>query len=733
MKKQYPTTFVYTFILIIFASLSAVAQGPGSLFVDAGPDQTATCGNPCVDITATFLETFDTSGQNYTVDPIAYTPPFPFDGLANSINIATDDVWSPVDTLPFEFCFFGSLENEFQVGSNGVIRFDVDGTDTSNGWAFTEDLPNNANPTLGEANVFTPVHDIHPGINPGNEIGYEVLGTYPNRVLVVSYFDVAMFSGACNSLLATHMAVFYEFSNVIEIYIQDKPACPGWNSGNAAVGIQNDAGTTAYVPPGRNTSDSPWTTNNEAWSFSPVGPPTYVFEWLDDTGTVIGTTPTLNVCTTQPVETFTARVTYTNTCNGDVVVLEDTVDVFQNAPFSIDLGPDITTCDTSDIVLDANPTQAGLSYEWFYNAVSQGPPTIDDDTFTVTFPNSGTYSVEVFDPNDPTCVITDIIEVTYLDQPVIAAPAEDLFQCDDGVNTGVFDLTVNNPVVLGGQNPGNFTITYHNSQMDADTGANPIMPDNAYPIATPPVETIYVRIEDSATGTCFATDEFIIEFGPVTAGPMTDLNDVCDQDSNGFVTLDLVALKNAEALNGQNPADYTVSYHPTQLDADNNTNPHPNPYDVLASPETIFVRVESNNSPPGTCFATDSFVVEFFVAPAVNQPTVYEICDELPNDGFAEFDLTTKDAEITGGNPDAVVTYHETFNDAQNGVAPITPANMYTNMVQGFDTVWARAENINSPDCFNIVSLDLQVNDSPAITDPITDLVVCDNDEDGVE
>ena len=415
------------------------------------------------------------------------------------------------------------------------------------------------------------------------------------------------------------------------------------------------------------------------------------------------------------------------------MVLEDTVDVFQNAPFSIDLGPDITTCDTSDIVLDANPTQAGLSYEWFYNAVSQGPPTIDDDTFTVTFPNSGTYSVEVFDPNDPTCVITDIIEVTYLDQPVIAAPAEDLFQCDDGVNTGVFDLTVNNPVVLGGQNPGNFTITYHNSQMDADTGANPIMPDNAYPIATPPVETIYVRIEDSATGTCFATDEFIIEFGPVTSGPMTDLNDVCDQDSNGFVTLDLVALKNAEALNGQNPADYTVSYHPTQLDADNNTNPHPNPYDVLASPETIFVRVESNNSPPGTCFATDSFVVEFFVAPAVNQPTVYEICDELPNDGFAEFDLTTKDAEITGGNPDAVVTYHETFNDAQNGVAPITPANMYTNMVQGFDTVWARAENINSPDCFNVVSLDLQVNDSPAITDPITDLVVCDNDEDGVE
>ncbi|MAZ73854.1 MAG: hypothetical protein CMC70_11990, partial [Flavobacteriaceae bacterium] len=454
MKKYYPTTIISTLCFVLFASFASLAQGPGSLFVDAGPDQTATCANPCVDITATFLETFDTSGQNYSVDAIPYTPPFAFDGLANSINIATDDVWSPVDTLPFEFCFFGNLEQDFQVGSNGVIRFDVDPGDLSNGWNFDEDLPNNTNPTLGEANVFTPVHDIHPGINPGNEIGYEVLGTFPNRVLVVSYFDVAMFSGSCNSLLATHMAVFYEFSNVIEIYIQDKPSCPSWNDGNAAVGIQNNAGDLAYVPPGRNTSDSPWTTNDEAWSFSPVGPPTYVFEWLDDTGAVIGTTPTLNVCTTQPVETFTARVTYTNTCNGDIVILEDTVDVFQNASFTIDLGPDIETCDPLDIVLDANPSQLGLSYEWFYNAVSQGPSTIDDNTFTVTFPNSGTYSVEVFDPADPTCVITDVVEVTYLDQPVIANPAEDLFQCDDGVNTGVFDLTVNNPVILGGQNPG---------------------------------------------------------------------------------------------------------------------------------------------------------------------------------------------------------------------------------------------------------------------------------------
>ena len=172
-----------------------MAQGPGSLFVDAGPDVTIDCATGgCADITATFLETFDTSGLTYGVSSIPYNPPFPFNGLANSLNPNIDDAWSAVDNLPFDFCFFGDLETQFQVGSNGVIRFDVDPGDTSNGWQFTQNLPNNTNPTLGEANVFTPVHDIDPSASSSEEIGYEVLGTYPNRVLVVSYYDCLLYT-----------------------------------------------------------------------------------------------------------------------------------------------------------------------------------------------------------------------------------------------------------------------------------------------------------------------------------------------------------------------------------------------------------------------------------------------------------------------------------------------------------------------------------------------------------
>lgn len=379
---------LFSFFIVMFFSFNLQAQGPGSLFVDAGPDLQFDCGSApeCFDITATFLETFETNSSNYSVNSIAYNPPFPFDGLANSLNPDIDDAWSIVETLPFDFCFFQNIETEFQVGSNGVIRFDVDPGDTSNGWSFSEDLPNNTNPTLGEANVFTPGHDIDPSQSVSEEIGYEVLGEFPNRVLVVSYFEVPMFSSACNPLLATQMVVFYEFSNVIEIYMQDKPSCPTWNSGNATLGIQNNDGDIAFVPPGRNTSDSPWTANDEAWQIAPAGNPTYDFAWLDAGGNVIGTTATLEVCPVDDITTYTARVTYTN-CNGDEVVLTDDLVVTLTNTYTVDIGESRELCDEKNLELTAQlngADPADATFLWSTGETTQSIIVSTTDEYSVT-------------------------------------------------------------------------------------------------------------------------------------------------------------------------------------------------------------------------------------------------------------------------------------------------------------------------------------------------------------
>ncbi len=402
--------------------ISCLSGGPGSLFINAGEDVVLDCdgGVTCTDITASFLETFESFTENYTVDPITYDPPFAFSGLANSINTNIDDAWSDVEDLPFDFCFFENIETQFQVGSNGGIRFEVDAGDTSNGWSFTENIPNNTNTTLSEVNVFTPVHDIDPSVSATNEIAWEILGTFPNRVLVVSYFEVPYFS--CNNIEATHMAVFYEFSNVIEIYIQDKPICTTWNNGNTVLGIQNNQGTIAYVPPGRNTSDGPWTTNDEAWSISPVGAPTYVFEWLDSNGDFISNDPTINVCPTQ-TETYTAQITYTN-CNGDVVVLTDEVTVSLEASFTVNLGDNQEFCDEASYDITAaidggNPADA--TFLW----------NTGEDTQTITVTTSGDYTVEVTIDG---CTVIQTVSILFEETPVI--------DLGDDLQTCFFDVII---------------------------------------------------------------------------------------------------------------------------------------------------------------------------------------------------------------------------------------------------------------------------------------------------
>ena len=919
---KYSPYSLLVLIFLLFFLNNNYAQGPGSLFVDAGIDTLIPCGTGgCADITADYLEIFETFSTNYTVASIPYSPdnsgnpPFPFNGLANNMNPNLDDTWSVVETLPFDFCFFGSLEQLFQVGSNGLIRFDVGNAGDFNDWGFNEDLPNNTDPALGEGNIFTPVHDIDPSVADSDEIGYEVLGTYPNRVLVVSYFAVSLYSSDCNNLRATHMAVLYEFSNVIEIYIQDKPVCPGWNDGNAALGIQNNDGDIAYVPPGRNTSDSPWTAFQEAWSFKPDGVETFAFEWLDSTGTVIGYTDTINVCPAGGSEIFTARVTYTNTCNGDVVVLEDDVLVSIDSPFTVDLGPDVTTCDTPDILLDAEQENQNFTYQWFLDGTLIAGAT--SPNYLVTAPNSGTYSVEVIDPSDPICPGIDQIIITYLPIPIIANPPIDLFQCDNGTNTGIFDLTINTPVVLGPQNPADFVITYHNTALDAENDLAPIAAPTLYPI-TGSMEEIFVRIEgegteedlifvedfstglgrvthpftplefngttelnpnqytvtnistglnagwhqdmedhtigdidgrmilfdvsedtsetelyrrditvtantelvfdfamttvydidtnicpdngtdsrliyqieDSAgtvlatsttgnvtngsspnwitysldfdsgvntivqivlindifgscgndlaiddikivkTEICFATDSFFIEFFPISIGIMTDV-EFCDLDADGFVDLNLPSIKDAEALNGLDPLQFTVTYHGSQADADNNVGVYPDPYTVTGPTEEIFVRVENNATP--TCFVTDSFLITLILAPIAILPTPYILCDEFSNDGFAEFDLTTKDIEITGGDPNTVITYHLTLAEADANINPVETPAAFINTISSFQILYPRVENTNNIICFDTTELVLQVDRAPAITNPIADYFLCDNDGDGLE
>ena len=309
---------------IVTGCPNVVSGGLGLNGTDPLPiDCNSTSG--CVDLEATYLDLGETT--SYIVEPIAYNPPFTFTGLANTVSVNTDDVWSPTVNLPFDFCFYGNTYNQCLVSSNGVITFDLT-NNTPEGfstYSFSDNLPNT---NLFLNSIFGVYHDINPRI--GGQIGWELITLSTGcRALVAAWNDVPMFSE--NAILYTGMIVLYENSNVIEVYIKNKQIddynISPFNGGNAVVGLQNANGTIASVPPGRNSLDTNWNTTNEAWRFVPNGTSIASLKWHEGSGVSgpeIGNTVVINVCPTSTT-TYTAEITYT-LCDGSTITeIDETV------------------------------------------------------------------------------------------------------------------------------------------------------------------------------------------------------------------------------------------------------------------------------------------------------------------------------------------------------------------------------------------------------------------------
>ena len=268
------------FFLLIISTQLVFAQAPGCPSIDLGSDISLDCStSSCTDLTANAFQIGETT--SYTVSSISYNPPYSFN-TGTSIFQSVDDVWSSLISLPFDFCFFGNTYNQIIIGSNGVVSFNVGSANGYCAWSFSTSIPNSSIPYPNSINGA--YHDIDPSVSGSHDVNYAVLGTYPCRTFVVNYYNVPHYQ--CNNLTTTQQIVLYETTNVIEVYIDDKPTCTSWNGGNAVIGIQNASGSIGYCPPNRNTG--PWSANQEAWRFTPSGNTTSTINWYDASGFNIG-------------------------------------------------------------------------------------------------------------------------------------------------------------------------------------------------------------------------------------------------------------------------------------------------------------------------------------------------------------------------------------------------------------------------------------------------------------
>ncbi|WP_430412440.1 choice-of-anchor L domain-containing protein [Kordia sp.] len=208
-----------------------------------------------------------------------------------------------------------------------------------------------------------------------------------------------------------------------------------------------------------------------------------------------------------------------------------------------------------------------------------------------------------------------------------------------------------------------------------------------------------------------------------TAGPITDF-ELCDDPSQDGEETFTLTIKDPEILATVPPANYQISYHSTQFEAENNTNPYPNAIQNTSSPQEIFVRVlDIDNG----CLAFTSFNLIVNTLPDITDPTPFDICD-TDADGIVATDLTVRNDEITGMNPVLGVSYHFSQSDADNNINPIVTT--YTNTAPN-DTVFVRVVNTETG-CFTTTTLDINVSVAPELGGSSRNLIdACDPDHDG--
>ena len=353
-----------------------------------------------------------------------------------------------------------------------------------------------------------------------------------------------------------------------------------------------------------------------------------------------------------------------------------------------------------------------------------------DTTITVQPPTEGPFCYTFRAVDDFGCEYSTEVCVEVLPEFIYAAP-NDLFVCNTGTTLGVFNLTENDAIISAPTpDPGDFEITYHESQVDADADSNPITPTDAASYSGTDGQIIYVRFEYKTSG-CFETISFTLNLldQPLISAvtDMVECDDITNDGSHSFDFSD----QTLDILGTQLPENYTVSYYTSFADADAGTNNLSNPYSNVSSPEPIYVRVEANGG--AGCYIVDPDPVFNLV---VNHKATASALSSIPtcdddSDGIMTFDLEQQTTVVLGSQiaSDFRVTYHETQSDADTNSNPLT--SPYSNTTANQQTIFVRVEEIGLEACYETTQFELIVKPLPTTT-TMSVLPICDDDTDGL-
>ncbi|WP_229720430.1 Ig-like domain-containing protein [Winogradskyella helgolandensis] len=453
-------------------------------------------------------------------------------------------------------------------------------------------------------------------------------------------------------------------------------------------------------------------------------------------------------------ETNVLPMLYTNTSNGQIIFAKvkdvntgcyaiTTLELLvQQAPIAntpqalIYCDPDndgyglFTLTDVNDEITGGATSGLTVTYHETQTNADIGVDAIDT---TVSYNNIVQNAQILYVRVESSTIATDCATIILLELIVEPTPQlidpTPLEECDDISADGyaTFDLTSKSDEILNGQDSTQYVLSYFDTEANAIDNTSPIVNPLAYINTDDFSQIIWIRVEDNSTiEGCYklVSLELIVNPLPVLVTPapleLCDVNNPGDEQE-GFTLEDA----NDDILNGQ--TGITLTHYETQLDADNSTNPIFSPYVNTSNAQTIFVRAENDIT---GCYNTVTITLRVNPIPSPEpNPTPIEVCD-VDNDGFAQFDLEIRTIEITNGELDIAITYHETQSDAETGSNAII--GLYTNIVASNQTIYVRSENILT-ECYSLTqhTLQLIVNPAPQVPTVIESYVICDSDDDG--
>ncbi|TBN06896.1 T9SS type B sorting domain-containing protein [Hyunsoonleella flava] len=290
---------------------------------------------------------------------------------------------------------------------------------------------------------------------------------------------------------------------------------------------------------------------------------------------------------------------------------------------------------------------------------------------------------------------------------------------DDGFTA--FDLESNTSAILGTQT--DVTITYHETESDANIGINPITSPYTN-IANPQI--IHTRMTNNITE-CFDLAQFNlrVNLGPDFAEPSDyvicdDLND--GDDANGRAEFTLSS-KNEEILNGQNPSDINITYHSSLTGAELGTAATILPdtyYNSIAFSEEIYVRIQDASNL--NCVSTSPILLVVNPASTRIDHSILQCDEDGIIDGITIFNLNEANSILTNGVDNLSTKF---YSDAGR-TNEITTSNSYTN-TSNPQTVYVEVINDNTS-CVTEAELTISVSVTDAFD---TSMIAC--DDDGVE